>query len=310
MSSDATETLYVSGLPNDTRENELARLFEDMPGYETCRVVPGQKETTFGFVTFSAVADAVDAKQEKKDLSFEGHPLSIYFAKPKEERERRERQKQDLKTRERNRRDDRPRQQSPPQRERDYSRCKSTVNAQAMGPYERVFRKWEIENGMDNPSREDLQEGAVCIMGLPQDVTQRELLHLLRPFDGFTRCDLLSGDGNRDPLAFANFSTKIVTLFVTKMLDGYEFDRDHHIKVQIKRSKKRKDTDQNRDRGDRGDRSTRNYSRDNHNSYSNRDNRNDDRRERTRNGPRKESNRGANNDQSDDRGYIGNREWK
>ena len=162
-----------------------------------------KKKQTFGFVTFSSIDDAQDAKEEKGDLEFEGHPLSIQFAKPKEERERREREKIDRKEKEKSFRDQPPviRQKSPVRRNRehDYNRDqgkKSVVNAQAMGPYENAFRNWEHDNRMNNPSHEDCQEGALCIMGLPRDITERELIHLLRPFDGFCGCDLLCGDIN------------------------------------------------------------------------------------------------------------------
>lgn len=84
MSSGPNATLYLKGLNDKVRKEELRRslylLFSQYGAVIDVVAVKSDKMRGQAFVVFSQVAHATDARKDLIERSFYGKPLSIFFA--------------------------------------------------------------------------------------------------------------------------------------------------------------------------------------------------------------------------------------
>jgi RNA recognition motif-containing protein len=84
----------------------------------------------------------------------------------------------------------------------------------------------------------------VYVEGLPNDVSEREVAHLFRPFPGFKSVRLITKDkkGEKSILCFADFEDIIQSTICINTLQGYRFDKNDlvglHFSYGISKSKR------------------------------------------------------------------------
>jgi hypothetical protein len=71
----------------------------------------------------------------------------------------------------------------------------------------------------------------VYVEGMPLNVTEREVAHIFRPFQGFKSVRLVSRDknGEKSIICFADFETVTQSTVVINTLQGYRFDKNDLI---------------------------------------------------------------------------------
>ncbi len=81
--------LYVGNLSFDTTEGDLRRLFEAHGTVTSCNLITDKftgKSRGFAFVEMAAPAEADQAISELNGKSYDGRPLTVNEARPREER--------------------------------------------------------------------------------------------------------------------------------------------------------------------------------------------------------------------------------
>jgi RNA recognition motif-containing protein len=84
----------------------------------------------------------------------------------------------------------------------------------------------------------------VYVEGLPNDVSEREVAHIFRPFPGFKSVRLITKDkkGEKSILCFADFEDVIQSTICINTLQGYRFDKNDlvglHFSYGISKSKR------------------------------------------------------------------------
>lgn len=85
--------LYVGNLPFSVTEEALKAKFSEFGEIEEATIIVdkfSQRSKGFGFITFSDDEAGKKAIAEMNEKDFEGRPLKVSEAKPKEERPRRD----------------------------------------------------------------------------------------------------------------------------------------------------------------------------------------------------------------------------
>eukprot|EP00760_Papus_ankaliazontas_P015194 PhM_4_TR16395/c0_g1_i1/m.88296 len=92
------------------------------------------------------------------------------------------------------------------------------------GPYEYKYRKFRRE--VKKRSRDEEPATLYCNQ-LPSDVTEREMAHIFRHFEGFRGLRLHHNPHRRGVVsAFAEFRTRYIAEFAMACLTGYQFDEN------------------------------------------------------------------------------------
>eukprot|EP00659_Diplonema_papillatum_P001216 gene1216-1889_t len=172
--------LFVSGLPEGCVDADLERLFDDMPGFLSASVTTPQAagKNPFGFVKFETDDDAEVAKEEKNSIKLGGSSLAVVYANPDGAR-------RDVKGPSTVPRLGAGRRGASPPRHTVSSRgprSADEIDARSMGPYEFKFQDYLRRN---RPHRDDAEPRTLIVRQLPYDITEREMMHLFRPFFGF-----------------------------------------------------------------------------------------------------------------------------
>jgi len=81
--------LYVGNLPYNTQDDDLAELFKEVGTVKSAQVIKDRvsgRSKGFGFVEMSSADEAQNAISKFHGQDFNGRPLTVNFARPREER--------------------------------------------------------------------------------------------------------------------------------------------------------------------------------------------------------------------------------
>eukprot|EP01066_Platyproteum_vivax_P003227 Platyproteum_vivax@DN14118_c0_g1_i1.p1 len=232
QNSQKSNCLYIGNMPSTTTQEMLENVFKHIAGYESCRIVPSKSKdkVVVGFVDFVDVESAATAYDQMADykLGESEKPLALEFAKSKKAPRKRPYPSSS----------DGPRKAARPIGfERFEGAHPDKLLSSCLYYASEILRKDPPTSALSRPVE---PSNSVYVDNLPDDISERELAHIFRPYPGYLQCRINKKSERsqlfvpgRTVFGFVEFQTTDQATLTIHNLQGYHVDRRDEVGIRL-----------------------------------------------------------------------------